>query len=63
MGDIIVFFIVLTIFILIIRFIIVSKKKGVKCIGCPNSKQCSGKCSNYSENIYDNLSEFENKSE
>lgn len=25
-------------------YIIKEKKKGNKCIGCPHSKQCSGKC-------------------
>ncbi len=68
MGDIIVFLIILAVFILIIRFIIVSKKNGVKCIGCPFSKQCSGKCNQINEpndiavssikihsNIYDDM--------
>ena len=25
-------------------FIIREKKRGVKCVGCPHAKQCSGKC-------------------
>ena len=28
-----------------IRYIYKSKKRGVKCIGCPNGCACSGKCS------------------
>ena len=28
----------------VIWYIYRSKKKGVKCIGCPDSGQCSGKC-------------------
>ena len=27
-----------------IAYIIKEKKKGVKCIGCPYAKECSGKC-------------------
>ena len=27
-----------------IFYIIKSKKSGVKCIGCPHSKQCANKC-------------------
>jgi len=26
-------------------YIVKAKKNGQKCIGCPNSKQCGGKCS------------------
>lgn len=27
-----------------VGYIIKEKKKGVKCIGCPDSKTCGGKC-------------------
>ncbi len=27
-----------------IAYIVKSKKNGQKCIGCPNAKQCGGKC-------------------
>jgi len=30
---------------LIVRYIYKQKKKGVQCIGCPDSKTCSGHCS------------------
>lgn len=29
----------------IILYLIRQKKKGVKCVGCPHTKQCGGKCS------------------
>lgn len=28
-----------------ITYVVRAKKKGVKCIGCPHSKNCSGNCS------------------
>ena len=34
----------------VILFIRRQKKKGVKCIGCPDAKTCSGKCSGCSGN-------------
>lgn len=34
-----------------LTYIIRAKKRGEKCIGCPYSKQCSGKCSG--ENVED----------
>lgn len=27
-----------------VTYIIIAKKRGNKCIGCPHSKQCSGGC-------------------
>ncbi len=27
-----------------VAYIVKSKKKGQKCIGCPNAKQCGGNC-------------------
>ena len=42
-------FLILTIVILILGWAILyirrEKKKGVQCIGCPDSKTCSGHCS------------------
>lgn len=35
---------------LVIFYIIRAKKKGVKCIGCPDGKTCSGKCNGCSGN-------------
>ena len=33
-----------------IFYIVRSKKKGVKCIGCPDGAKCAGKCSGCSGN-------------
>ncbi len=30
----------------VVVYIVKAKKKGVKCIGCPDSKTCSGNCGN-----------------
>lgn len=35
---------------LVIRYICRQKKKGVRCIGCPDSGACAGNCSNCSGN-------------
>jgi len=32
------------------RYIYKAKKKGIKCIGCPDGATCSGKCSGCSGN-------------
>lgn len=44
MTDIIVIAIVLLIVGGAVAYIIRAKKRGVKCIGCPESKTCSGRC-------------------
>ena len=44
MENLIIIAIVLIIVGLAAWYIIKEKKKGTKCIGCPYSKQCSGKC-------------------
>ena len=44
MTDIIVIAIVLLIVGSAVAYIIRAKKRGVKCIGCPESKTCAGKC-------------------
>lgn len=33
---------------LAVAYIVKAKKSGQKCIGCPDSKSCSGKCSSCS---------------
>ena len=41
-------FIIIIVFVLLrsaIRFIIKEKKKGTRCIGCPDAGSCSRKCS------------------
>ncbi len=37
-----------------IAYIIRAKKRGQKCIGCPDSKTCSGKCGSYSCDCHEN---------
>ncbi len=44
MGNIIVIFILVVILGSALLYIYKAKKDGQKCIGCPHSKQCSGKC-------------------
>lgn len=43
-GDFIAIFFIIAAVGLASLYIIVSKKKGKKCIGCPYSSSCSGKC-------------------
>ena len=42
-------FIIITLLVLIIGsavlYVLKQRKKGVKCIGCPNGKNCAGNCS------------------
>lgn len=44
MGNLIVALIILVIVGLSIRKVIVEKKSGAKCIGCPHGKTCSSSC-------------------
>ena len=44
LTDIIVILIVAAIIGAICLYLRAQKKKGVKCIGCPHSKSCSGNC-------------------
>ena len=44
-GDIIAIIISLIIIGGAVAYIIKAKKSGKKCIGCPDSSSCSGKCS------------------
>lgn len=43
MEDFIIIAIVVLILILAVGYIINEKRKGNKCIGCPNAKECSSK--------------------
>lgn len=43
--DILVIAVIALIVGLVIYYIHRSKKKGIKCIGCPNGASCSGHCS------------------
>ncbi len=42
--DILVLILIVAIVLFAALYIIRAKKSGQKCIGCPNSKQCGGKC-------------------
>lgn len=44
MGNIIVGIIILAIVVAAIAKIVIEKKKGAKCIGCPYSKAAGGNC-------------------
>ncbi len=44
MVDLIIIAVVFVILASAITYIIKAKKSGVKCIGCPSSKQCSHNC-------------------
>lgn len=43
--DILVLAVIVVIVGLVIWYIHRAKKKGVKCIGCPDARNCSGNCS------------------
>ena len=45
MSDIIAIIVVVAIVGAAIGYIIKQKRSGVKCIGCPDAKTCSGNCS------------------
>lgn len=42
-GEVVAVSIIALIIILVVIYIIRAKKKGVKCIGCPDAKTCSKK--------------------
>ena len=42
--DIIVIAVIATIVGLVMWYVYRSKKKGIKCIGCPDGTKCSGNC-------------------
>ena len=50
MKDIILVVVVLLILGLAVLYIVRAKKKGVKCIGCPNGSTSSGNCAGCSGN-------------
>ena len=45
MIDAIIVFLVALILGAAVGYIIIAKKRGAKCIGCPDSGSCSGSCS------------------
>ena len=50
MIDILIIAIIAAVLGLSIRYIWRAKKKGVKCIGCPDGAKCSGNCAGCSGN-------------
>ncbi len=50
MKDLIIVAVLLCILIGALVYIYKAKKRGEKCVGCPYSKQCGGKCNNGSAN-------------
>ncbi len=49
-SNIIVLAVVAGIVALAVRYIYLKKKSGVRCVGCPDSKTCSGHCAECSGN-------------
>ena len=45
MENVIIILVLAAILALVIFYIVKSKKRGNKCIGCPYAKACGGKCS------------------
>ena len=50
LENIIIILIIAVILGLAIRYVIRAKKKGVKCIGCPDGAKCPGNCAGCSGN-------------
>ena len=50
MTDIIIIAVLAAIVCGILFYLIRAKKRGEKCIGCPYSKECGGKCGAHNEN-------------
>ena len=44
MTDIVILLVVLAIVGAALRYVYKEKKKGTKCIGCPDGSTCSGQC-------------------
>ncbi len=44
MLDFLLIFLIGTILGLVIGYLRKAKKKGIRCIGCPDAKTCSGSC-------------------
>ncbi len=44
MADFMIVLILLAVLIPAVVYIVKAKKKGQKCIGCPNGSKCSGNC-------------------
>ncbi len=55
MENFILIAVLVVVLALAIGYVIKQKKKGIKCIGCPDSKNCSGNCGSCQYG-YDNTS-------
>ena len=60
LENIIIILIIAVILGLAIRYVIRAKKKGVKCIGCPDGAKCSGNCAGCSGNCCGNGGDHHN---
>ncbi|MBB6624796.1 FeoB-associated Cys-rich membrane protein [Clostridium gasigenes] len=49
MGNIVVVLIIIVILAISVTKVVSDKRKGVKCIGCPHSKECPSKSCNPSK--------------
>ena len=50
MSDVLVIAVIALVLGLAVRYIIRAKKKGIKCIGCPDGAKCAGDCAGCSGN-------------
>ena len=50
MIDVLVIAVIAFVLGLAVRYIIRAKKKGIKCIGCPDGAKCAGNCAGCSGN-------------
>lgn len=50
MIDVLVIAVIALVLGLAVRYIIRAKKKGIKCIGCPDGAKCAGNCAGCSGN-------------
>ena len=60
LENIIIILIIAVILGLAIRYVSRAKKKGVKCIGCPDGAKCSGNCAGCSGNCCGNGGDHHN---
>ena len=48
--DLIILAVIAVVLGVVLRYIHRARKRGIKCIGCPDGARCGGKCSGYSGN-------------
>ena len=52
--DYVILAVVAVVITLVVRYLLKAKKKGVKCIGCPDGVKCAGRCDGCSGNCCGN---------